>query len=951
MTPSLERLCESFHGKRVAFIMYPEVGHTLPIMQLAKWLRGVGSKVLVLGTLDHKDLVTREGLEHIPLIEQAAPRGYIPAWLQAHWAARRKSGTKVPPAPRALYESFVASSEAEPLLRSLELDLFGADALLWYFSLVARKLGIPTMILETSVERSGLFSLPEEDPMRSRRARRAWSPGDFLALSGATYNLSSAVSEIAGRYGFPVTPEQYERAPKRCRIREFSLGPSCLFRSEKPKRSYLGLSVDLTRNEEADFPWERITKKPIVYVSLGTNSHAYRQPERLLAAVVAAHATLPEFQLVLHCGSHLSACDLPGLPQDAVVAERVPQLALLKCASVFVTHGGFGGLKEAVHFGVPMLVFPMAFDQFANADMATRLGIGLACDPDTAKAEDIRKKLLALHRGRYRQTLSALRSRIDAADEFRQGLAAMRAVMVAPRGHPLRPRRGEDADVSFQAGGFTTTGTAHIAGKPAPVGTLISAARVDDDEGDVFYASTDAAGAFTLALPAALGYSVSFDDQTIIGSAVIRESKDQTLMLAGWPAEKAPEEVVTWVRRDAVPIAGADPTRDVSDLAPLSAIVGSARVVGLGEATHGTREFFQLKHRMLEYLVEKLGFSVFAIEANYPESLRMNDYVLFGKGDPKTLLAGMGVWTWDTEEVLALIGWMRARNRDAKHKKKVKFVGFDMQVAHVAVAQLLEYLSQVEPWAGKAATRELHPLSTVEGEFTYAELADERRACVAKAIADLIGLFEKRRAAWSARTSPTAWAVARQHAVVVSQAEHYLPMCMSGFDWREKSMANNVRWLLDQEPKGTKMVVWAHNAHVNAEMPAPMTAMGAHLRKALGKDYVPIGFVFDRGKFQAMAHSEGAGIALGEREVGEGTAGDFAEAFHRAGIPLFALDLRHPPAGVVADWLRAPHEMREVGALFADEATMRTVTVLPRRFDAVIYVDETTRARPLRVSK
>ena len=104
-----------------------------------------------------------------------------------------------------------------------------------------------------------------------------------------------------------------------------------------------------------------------------------------------------------------------------------------------------------------------------------------------------------------------------------------------------------------------------------------------------------------------------------------------------------------------------------------------ARLVALGEATHGTREFFQLKHRMLEFLVSELGFTVFGIEATMPEAFDVNEFVLTGKGDPARALAGMYFWTWDTEEVLEMIRWMRNYNSDPRHEKKVKFYGFDAQ--------------------------------------------------------------------------------------------------------------------------------------------------------------------------------------------------------------------------------------------------------------------------------
>ena len=124
-------------------------------------------------------------------------------------------------------------------------------------------------------------------------------------------------------------------------------------------------------------------------------------------------------------------------------------------------------------------------------------------------------------------------------------------------------------------------------------------------------------------------------------------------------------------------------------------MVGNARIVSLGEATHGTREFFQLKHRMLEFLASEMGFTIFSIEASMPEAYRLNDYVLNGTGDPAQLLKGMYFWTWDTEEVLAMIRWMRAFNQSGKGR--VEFTGFDMQTPTVAQQNALAFVKQYDP--------------------------------------------------------------------------------------------------------------------------------------------------------------------------------------------------------------------------------------------------------------
>ena len=109
------------------------------------------------------------------------------------------------------------------------------------------------------------------------------------------------------------------------------------------------------------------------------------------------------------------------------------------------------------------------------------------------------------------------------------------------------------------------------------------------------------------------------------------------------------------IRRIAMPLRATEAGNGFADLEPLGALVGDAHLVALGEATHGARDFFQLKHRLLEFLVERKGFTVFAIEATMPEAFDVNEYVLSGKGDARKALAGLYFWTWNTEEVLDMI--------------------------------------------------------------------------------------------------------------------------------------------------------------------------------------------------------------------------------------------------------------------------------------------------------
>lgn len=158
------------------------------------------------------------------------------------------------------------------------------------------------------------------------------------------------------------------------------------------------------------------------------------------------------------------------------------------------------------------------------------------------------------------------------------------------------------------------------------------------------------------------------------------------------PQAGAVQPEVAWIRSHAVRLQTPEAGHGFADMKPLKKIVGNARIVSLGEATHGTREFFQLKHRMLEFLASEMGFTIFSIEANMPEAYRLNDFVLNGNGDPAKLIKGMYFWTWDTQEVLEMVLWMREFNKSGKGR--LQFTGFDMQTPDVAVGIVRDFVDR-----------------------------------------------------------------------------------------------------------------------------------------------------------------------------------------------------------------------------------------------------------------
>src|SRR5215813_13585352 len=314
-------------------------------------------------------------------------------------------------------------------------------------------------------------------------------------------------------------------------------------------------------------------------------------------------------------------------------------------------------------------------------------------------------------------------------------------------------------------------------------------------------------------------------------------------------------EVIAWLKANALPLATAEPGSGVKDLEPLRPLIGNARVVALGEATHGTREFFQLKHRLMEYCISELGFTVIGFEADFGATLAVNDYVLHGNGNARDAAAATGFGIWDTEEVAALIEWVRGWN--LTHERKVKFYGFDMQSAAASTVHLLTYLERVAPELAAESDRILGRLCS-QNTGTFADVPAVERELMLAQITTVLGAFAAQRAAWVARTSEMDWNLGRQSASVVQQCVRLEwsdteDGFAKGFEYRDRCMADNVHALLAAEGPGTRAVLWAHNGHVQHAPDAGMVNMGSLLHAELGAaDYRAVGFAFNRGGFRAV---------------------------------------------------------------------------------------------------
>ena len=397
------------------------------------------------------------------------------------------------------------------------------------------------------------------------------------------------------------------------------------------------------------------------------------------------------------------------------------------------------------------------------------------------------------------------------------------------------------------------------------------------------------------------------------------------------------EETVAELKQRAVPL---------EDLSGFGAAVGDARMVALGEATHGLREFVEIKQRLLEYLVRDKGFTVLAVEATWPEAMDINRYIKTGEGDPQAALAALDGWRWRSQEMLDLVEWMRHYNQAPDTHAKVTVTSYDMQAARPAVEQVLDYLDGHSP--GDAGGADAAYAGALELDQRRDRVFDDKAESAADQAAKVIQTLDARRAELIRKSSPEAWRDARQAAAAVFNA-CTMRIPGKGPAYREEMMAANVEWLASEVYRGEKMVLWSDNEHVRSGVAAGRPkSMGAWLREPYGSGMYVVGFAFARGRLRAAGIDGGNLTGVGEYPA-PGAEGSGDSILALAGMPSFFLHLAVPPGGALGRWLAQPHLFHNAGGewIADDPEANRETAVLPQLYDGLVFVSEGHPTHPL----
>ena len=418
----------------------------------------------------------------------------------------------------------------------------------------------------------------------------------------------------------------------------------------------------------------------------------------------------------------------------------------------------------------------------------------------------------------------------------------------------------------------------------------------------------------------------------------------------------------TTIRDAAHPITG---RADDYDL--LLDLIGDAQVVLLGEASHGTHEFYRERARITRRLIEEEGFAAVAVEADWPDAYRVNRWVR-GRSDDRDGFQALGDferfprWMWRNRDVLQFIDWLQRHNAEQPEDRRAGFYGLDLYSLFASMQEVIRFLEKVDP---EAAARARYRYSCFDafGEDTqaygYAAEFGVTRSCEDQAVQQLLEV-QRNRAALAERNSRVPeddLFYAEQNARLVRNAEEYYRTMFRGrvdsWNLRDRHMSETLDALIGHLGRGgghARVVVWEHNSHIGDARATEMGEIGEWnvgqlTRERMGDQSMLVGFTTYSGTVTAASDWDGPAE---RKRVRPALPESFEALFHTVGIPDFLLPLRGNARLLEA--LEKPRLERAIGVIYRPESERTShyfEAQLTRQFDAVIHIDETRAVEPL----
>lgn len=397
---------------------------------------------------------------------------------------------------------------------------------------------------------------------------------------------------------------------------------------------------------------------------------------------------------------------------------------------------------------------------------------------------------------------------------------------------------------------------------------------------------------------------------------------------------------------------------ETARLEPLLDRIGDCRIVLLGEASHGTSEFYRMRDRISRELIIRKGFSFVAIEGDWPDAARVDHYVRHFEYPPSewTAFARFPVWMWRNTDVRSFVDWLRAHNAGKDAGARIAFHGLDLYSLYDSIRAVLSYLDEVDPATARVARERygcLTPWQSDPATYGHAALTGSYPTCEDDVTIVLTDLLEKRRA--YAEHDGERFLDAMQNARLVTNAERYYRTMYYGsrasWNLRDSHMFETLKTLLRFHGPDSKAIVWAHNSHIGDASATEMSSRGeyniGHLcRKEFGDRSYAIGFGTNTG---TVAAASDWGGPMEIKTVRPAISGSYERTCHESGVASFMLGLRKSPDSL-KQALKKPQLERAIGVIYrpqSERASHYFQAVLPDQFDEYVWFDKSTAVTPL----
>jgi len=401
-------------------------------------------------------------------------------------------------------------------------------------------------------------------------------------------------------------------------------------------------------------------------------------------------------------------------------------------------------------------------------------------------------------------------------------------------------------------------------------------------------------------------------------------------------------------------------------LGPLLDAIGDASLVLIGEASHGTHEFYRIRADLTAALIERKGFNVIAAEADWPDAYRANRWVRLMSGDADAPAALSSFtrfprWMWRNDVVVDCLRWLRAINTNRAAAQRVGFYGLDLYSLHSSMEAVLRYLDRVDPAAARRARDRygcFEHFGTDAQSYGYAATPGLSASCEREVLAQLVDL-RARATDYMNRDGFIAeddYFFAEQNARLVRNAEEYYRSMFGGraesWNLRDTHMMETLDALITWTRRRSgvaRAVVWAHNSHLGDARATQMGEwgelnLGQLARQRYGRDAYLVGFTTHTGTVTAARDWD---EPAERRQVRPSMTGSYERLFHDLEMPRFLVLMGEEP---VRSALKAPRLERAIGVVYKPEterASHYFQAQLSEQFDAVIHIDTTTSLNPL----